>query len=300
MRVAIGIHKNDVESAIETYNWWVSVVHTCYTNVFNAGTPKPQLSSSAFCWWWKTTALTASTTPWKTVQKFLKRRRNRLSMHNIRATVPTSRTKRNIKRHVPMLACMVTTQHVMSTGWGKRKGLLAIYLEPWHADVFDFLDLKKNHGKEENRARDLFYATLDFRSVHETLWRRRRMVSILSEWSSRPRRLLWKRIEELYALRAEGRARNDHQSTGNCGLQFLITDWNRTPYSSTKSVQWKEQPKNLGTIKSSNLCTEIVEYTSKDEIAVCNLASCVATLCNNGAFDHQVFWSHVCDHQKPE
>ena len=160
MRVSVGIHKDDIKSAIETYNllserWFTHATPT----LFNAGTPKPQMSS-CFLLQMQEDSIDGIYDTLKQCAKISQSAGGiGLSMHNVRATGSyikgTNGTSNGI---VPMLRVFNDTARYVDQGGGKRKGSFAIYLEPWHADVYDFLDLKKNHGKEENRARDLFYA----------------------------------------------------------------------------------------------------------------------------------------------
>jgi ribonucleoside-diphosphate reductase alpha subunit len=184
----------------------------------------------------------------------------------------------------------VTHIGVAHNGGGKRKGSFAIYLEPWHADVFDFLDLKKNHGKEEMRARDLFYAMwipdLFMKRVENN-----EMWSLFCPNEAPGLADVWgEEFERLYEkFESEGRARRQVKAQD---LWFEILEAQietGTPYILYKDhANRKSNQKNLGTIKSSNLCTEIIEYTSADEVAVCNLASiALPKFIVNGRFDHQ-------------
>ena len=160
MRVSVGIHKDDIESAIKTYNlmsegWFTHATPT----LFNAGTPKPQMSSCFLL----TMQEDSISGIYDTLKQCAKISQNAggigLAIHDIRATGSYIRgTNGTSNGIVPMLRVFNDTARYVDQGGGKRKGSFAVYLEPWHADVFDFLDLKKNHGKEEQRARDLFYA----------------------------------------------------------------------------------------------------------------------------------------------
>src|SRR5690606_17405353 len=182
------------------------------------------------------------------------------------------------------------TARYVDQGGGKRKGAFAIYLEPWHADVYDFIDLRKNHGKEELRARDLFLALW----VPDLFMKR---VEENGEWSlfspdEAPglAECHGEAFEKLYEqYEREGRARKIVKAQD---LWFAILDAQietGTPYLLYKdAANGKSNQQNLGTIKSSNLCTEIIEYTSADEVAVCNLASlALPRYVDNGEFDHQ-------------
>ncbi len=277
MRVAVGIHRDDIEAAIKSYElmserWFTHATPT----LFNAGTPKPQLSSCFL--------LTAQDDSidgiYNTLKQCAKISQSAggigLSIHNVRATGSyikgTNGTSNGI---VPMLRVFNDTARYVDQGGGKRKGSFAIYLEPWHADVFDFLDLKKNHGKEEMRARDLFYAMW----IPDLFMKR---VEANGDWSlfcpnEAPGLYeCWgEEFEKLYhRYEQEDRARRTVKAQD---LWFAILESQietGTPYLLYKDAcNGKSNQQNLGTIRSSNLCTEIVEYTSKDEVAVCNLAS---------------------------
>ncbi|HET6245928.1 MAG: ribonucleoside-diphosphate reductase subunit alpha [Bacteroidetes bacterium] len=292
MRVSIGIHKEDVDSAIETYNlmserWFTHATPT----LFNAGTPKPQMSS-CFLLTMKDDSIDGIYDTLKQCAKISQSAGGiGLSLHNVRATGSyikgTNGTSNGI---VPMLRVFNDTARYVDQGGGKRKGSFAIYLEPWHADIFDFLDLKKNHGKEENRARDLFYALwmpdLFMKRVEEngtwSLFCPQEAPGLCDTYG--------KNFEELYVkYEKEGKARKQIKAQE---LWFAILESQietGTPYILYKDAcNEKSNQKNLGTIRSSNLCTEIVEYTAPDEVAVCNLASiALPRYVNDGKFDHQ-------------
>lgn len=292
MRVAVGIHKNDLESVVETYNlmserWFTHATPT----LFNAGTPKPQLSS-CFLLQMEDDSIDGIYNTLKNCAKISQSAGGiGLSMHNIRATGSYIRgTNGTSNGIVPMLRVFNDTARYVDQGGGKRKGSFAIYLEPWHADIFDFLELKKNHGKEELRARDLFYALW----ISDLFMER---VEANGEWSlfcpnEAPGldECYGEKFRELYTrYENEGRARRTVPAQE---LWFAILESQietGTPYMLYKDAcNEKSNQKNLGTIKSSNLCTEILEYTSPDEIAVCNLASiALPRFVINGKFDHQ-------------
>ena len=297
MRVAVGIHLDDIEAAIETYNllsekWFTHATPT----LFNAGTPKPQMSS-CFLLTMKDDSIEGIYDTLKQTAKISQSAGGiGLSIHNVRATGTyikgTNGTSNGI---VPMLRVFNDTARYVDQGGGKRKGSFAIYLEPWHADIFDFLDLKKNHGKEELRARDLFYALW----VPDLFMKR---VEDNDTWSlfcpHECPGLADTYGEEFDALytryEREGKARKVIKAQD---LWFEILESQTetgTPYMLYKdAANRKSNQKNLGTIKSSNLCTEIIEYTSPDEVAVCNLASIALpkfiSRGNDGVirFDHQ-------------
>ena len=291
MRVALGIHKNDVESAIKTYHllserWFTHATPT----LFNAGTPKPQMSS-CFLLTMKEDSIDGIYDTLKQTAKISQSAGGiGLAIHNIRATGSyiggTNGTSNGI---VPMLRVFNDTARYVDQGGGKRKGAFAVYLEPWHADVFEFLELKKNHGKEELRARDLFYALW----IPDLFMKR---VEANETWSLFcPNEApglsdCWgEEFEKLYMqYEAEGRARKTIKAQE---LWFKIMESQietGTPYMLYKdAANRKSNQQNLGTIKSSNLCTEIIEYTAPDEVAVCNLASlALPRFVENGQFNH--------------
>lgn len=292
MRVAIGIHKEDIDSAIETYNlmserWFTHATPT----LFNAGTPKPQMSS-CFLLTMKDDSIDGIYDSLKNCAKISQSAGGiGLSIHNIRATGSYIRgTNGTSNGIIPMLRVFNDTARYVDQGGGKRKGSFAIYLEPWHADVYAFLELRKNNGKEEMRARDLFLALwvpdLFMKRVEEngkwTLFCPNEAPGLHECWG--------KEFENLYEnYEAEGRGRKtiEARELWNAILQAQIETGN--PYILYKDAcNSKSNQQNLGTIKSSNLCTEILEYTSPDEIAVCNLASiALPRFIKEGAFDHQ-------------
>ncbi|MFL5765001.1 MAG: ribonucleoside-diphosphate reductase subunit alpha [Bacteroidia bacterium] len=292
MRVAVGIHKDDITSAIETYNlmserWFTHATPT----LFNAGTPKPQMSS-CFLLTMKDDSIDGIYDTLKSCAKISQSAGGiGLSIHNIRATGSYIRgTNGTSNGIIPMLRVFNDTARYVDQGGGKRKGSFAIYLEPWHADVFDFLDLRKNTGKEESRARDLFTAMwtpdLFMKRVEEngewSLFCPNEAPGLADCWGAE--------FEALYTkYESEGRARKTihARELWSAIIESQIETGN--PYMLYKdSCNAKSNQQNLGTIKSSNLCTEILEYTSKDEIAVCNLASiALPRFVEDGKFDHQ-------------
>ena len=292
MRVAIGIHKEDIEAAIETYNlmsekWFTHATPT----LFNAGTPKPQMSS-CFLLTMQDDSIEGIYDTLKQTAKISQSAGGiGLSIHNVRATGSyikgTNGTSNGI---VPMLKVFNDTARYVDQGGGKRKGSFAVYIEPWHADVFDFLDLKKNHGKEENRARDLFYAMwtpdLFMKRVEDngdwTLMCPHECPGLYDTYGEEFEQLYTK-----YEQEGKGRKTIPARDLWNAILESQIETG--TPYMLYKDAcNEKSNQKNLGTIRSSNLCTEILEYTSKDEVAVCNLASlALPRFVIDGKFDHQ-------------
>jgi len=292
MRAAVGIHGTDIDAAIETYQlmsekWFIHATPT----LFNAGTPKPQLSS---CFLLSTTEDSISGI-FETLTRCAKISQSAggigLSIHNVRAQGSyikgTGGTSNGI---IPMLKVFNDTARYVDQGGGKRKGAFAVYLEPWHSDIHEFLDLKKNHGKEEMRARDLFYAMW----ISDLFMQR---VKDDADWSlfcpnEAPglHDCYGGEFEALYhKYEQEGRARKTIKAQD---LWFAILESQietGTPYILYKdAANRKSNQKNLGTIRSSNLCTEIMEYTSPDEVAVCNLASIsLGKFVEKGKFNHE-------------
>ncbi len=292
MRVALGIHGDDIQSAIETYTlmsegWFTHATPT----LFNSGTPHPQMSSCFL--------LTMQDDSVEGIYNTLKQTalisKNAggigLSIHKVRAKGSTiAGTHGTSNGIVPMLKVFNDTARYIDQGGGKRKGAFAMYLEPWHADVFEFLQLRKNHGAEEMRARDLFYAMW----VNDLFMAR---VQADGEWSLFcPHECpglddCWgEAFETLYTrYEAEGKARRVIKAQE---LWFAILESQietGTPYLLYKDhANRKSNQQHLGTIKSSNLCTEIIQYTSPEEIAVCNLASiALPKFVEDNAFNHQ-------------
>ncbi|UJH68878.1 ribonucleoside-diphosphate reductase subunit alpha [Allomuricauda sp. SCSIO 65647] len=292
MRVAIGIHLGDLDSAIETYELMSKKYFTHATpTLFNSGTPKPQMSS-CFLLAMKEDSIDGIYDTLKQTAKISQSAGGiGLSIHNVRATgsyiAGTNGTSNGI---VPMLRVFNDTARYVDQGGGKRKGSFAIYVEPWHADIFDFLDLKKNHGKEEMRARDLFYAMwipdLFMKRVEAdgdwTLMCPNECPGLFTNHSEEFEKLYTK-----YEVDGKGRKTIKARELWEKILESQIETG--TPYMLYKdAANRKSNQKNLGTIRSSNLCTEILEYTSPDEIAVCNLASIALPMfVKNGQFDHK-------------
>ena len=292
MRVAVGIHKDNLDAAIETYNYMSEGWFTHATpTLFNSGTPKPQMSSCFLL----TTKEDSIPGIYDTLKQCAQISQSAggigLSIHDIRATGSyikgTNGTSNGI---VPMLRVFNDTARYVDQGGGKRKGSFAIYVEPWHADIFDFLDLRKNHGKEEQRARDLFYALW----IPDLFMQR---VEENGDWTLMcPNEcpgladVHGKDFEKLYKkYESEGKGRKSIKAQE---LWFKILESQietGTPYMLYKdAANEKSNQKNLGTIKSSNLCTEIIEYTASDEVAVCNLASiALPKFVIDGKFDHE-------------
>lgn len=290
MRASIGIHGEDINAAIETYNlmsekWFIHATPT----LFNAGTPKPQLSSCFLL------SMVDDSIPgiFETLNRCAQISQSAggigLSIHNIRATGSyikgTGGTSNGI---IPMLKVFNDTARYVDQGGGKRKGAFAVYLEPWHADIMEFLDLKKNHGKEELRARDLFYALW----IPDLFMERVKNNDNWSLFCPNEAPGLYDsyggEFEALYhKYEAEGKARKTIRAQEIWSAIISSQIETGTPYMLYKdAANKKSNQKNLGTIRSSNLCTEIMEYTSPDEVAVCNLASiALPKFVQNGTFD---------------
>ena len=298
MRVALGIHGEDLDAAFETYDLMSEKYFThASPTLFNAGTIKAQLSSCFL--------LTAKDDSIEGIYDTLRdcalisqsAGGIGLSIHNIRAKGTfikgTNGTSNGI---VPMLRVFNDTARYVDQGGGKRKGAFAIYLEPWHADVFDFLELKIPHGKEEMKARDLFYALW----INDLFMER---VEKDEEWSlfcpneapgladchSDEFRKLYLKYE------SEGREKRKVKAQE---LWFAILKSqveSGSPFMLYKDhANAKSNQQNLGTIRSSNLCTEIIEYTAPDEIAVCNLASVALNkFVDEGQYNHKKLYDCV-------
>ncbi|MGB1941179.1 MAG: ribonucleoside-diphosphate reductase subunit alpha, partial [Flavobacteriaceae bacterium] len=292
MRVSVGIHLDDLDAAIETYHLMSKRYFTHATpTLFNSGTPKPQMSS-CFLLAMKDDSIDGIYDTLKQTAKISQSAGGiGLSIHNIRATgsyiAGTNGTSNGI---VPMLRVFNDTARYVDQGGGKRKGSFAIYVEPWHADIFDFLNLKKNHGKEEMRARDLFYAMwipdLFMRRVEEdSTWTLMCPNECPGLYDSHGDEFEKKYLD--YEKNNKGRKTIQARELWEKILESQIETG--TPYMLYKdAANRKSNQQNLGTIRSSNLCTEILEYTSPDEVAVCNLASIALPMfIKDGAFDHQ-------------
>ena len=291
MRVSVGIHMDDIESVLETYELMSKRYFTHATpTLFNSGTPKPQMSS-CFLLAMQDDSIDGIYDTLKQTAKISQSAGGiGLSIHNVRATGSyISGTNGTSNGIVPMLRVYNDTARYVDQGGGKRKGSFAIYIETWHADIFDFLDLKKNHGKEEMRARDLFYAMWT-----SDLFMKR--VENDAEWTLMcPNECpgLYDchgdEFEALYtSYEKEGKGRKTIRARELWEKILESQIETGTPYMLYKdAANRKSNQKNLGTIRSSNLCTEIMEYTSPDEVAVCNLASIALPMfIKDGAFDH--------------
>ena len=277
MRVAVGIHGNDIQAAIETYELMSKKYFThASPTLFNAGTAHPQLSS-CFLVTMKEDSIEGIYDTIKTCAVISKHAGGiGINIHNIRSSGSrVAGTNGYSNGIVPMIRVFNDTARYCVQGGGKRPGAFAIYLEPWHPDVFDFIDLKKNTGSEEQRARDLFYALW----IPDLFMER---VKVDADWSlfdphEAPdlHEVYGKEFETLYQrYEFEGRARKIVKARDLWHAIIVSQIETGTPYMMYKDAcNRKSNQKNLGTIKCSNLCTEIVEYSSPDEVAVCNLAS---------------------------
>ena len=296
MRVSVGIHLNDLESVIETYDLMSKKFFTHATpTLFNAGTPKPQMSS-CFLLTMKDDSIDGIYDTLKQTAKISQSAGGiGLAIHNVRATGSYIRgTNGTSNGIVPMLRVFNDTARYVDQGGGKRKGSFAIYLETWHADIFDFLDLKKNTGKEEMRARDLFFAmwTSDLfmkRVEADSTW----TLMCPNECPGLDN-VYGDEFEALYtSYEAQGKGRKTVKARELWEKILESQIETGTPYMLYKdAANRKSNQKNLGTIRSSNLCTEIMEYTSADEVAVCNLASIsLPMFVENGKFNHELLFN---------
>lgn len=296
MRVSVGIHMNDLEAVIETYDLMSKKFFTHATpTLFNAGTPKPQMSS-CFLLTMKDDSIDGIYDTLKQTAKISQSAGGiGLAIHNVRATGSYIRgTNGTSNGIVPMLRVFNDTARYVDQGGGKRKGSFAIYLETWHADIFEFLDLKKNTGKEEMRARDLFFAMwtsdLFMKRVEEdanwTLMCPNECPDLDNVYGDE-----FEALYTSYEAKGKGRKTIRARELWEKILESQIETG--TPYMLYKdAANRKSNQKNLGTIRSSNLCTEIMEYTSPDEIAVCNLASIsLPMFVENGKFNHELLFT---------
>ena len=296
MRVALGIHGSDLKRAFETYHllsekWFTHATPT----LFNAGTPHPQLSSG-FLLQIKEDSIEGIFDTLKQCAKISQTAGGiGLSIHNVRATGSYIRGTGGFSNGiVPMLRVFNNTARYIDQGGGKRNGVIAVYLEPWHADIEEFLDLRKNHGKEEVRAHDLYTALwvpdLFMQRVESNgVW------SLFSPDEAPGLAAVWGKAFESLCAQYEEEERYRKQIPAR-ELWFKILESQietGNPYLVYKDAcNSKSNQQHLGTIQSSNLCTEIVEYTAPDEIAVCNLASiALPAFIKEGVFDHSQLYA---------
>jgi len=277
MRVAVGIHGDNMEAVVETYNMMSRKLFThASPTLFNAGTPNPQLSS-CYLLTMKDDSIEGIFDTLKQCARISKFAGGiGLSVHGIRGTgsyiAGTNGTSNGL---VPMLRMYNDAARYVDQGGGKRKGSFAMYLEPWHPDIYEFIELKKNHGHEHHRARDLFYAMW----IPDLFMRR---VDANGQWSIMcPNQcpglmdVYGPEFDALYTrYEGEGKVRRTVQARDLWNKILVSQIETGTPYMLYKdAANTKSNQKNLGTIRSSNLCTEVIQYSSADEVAVCNLAS---------------------------
>ena len=292
MRVALGIHKEDIQAAIETYNlmsekWFIHATPT----LFNAGTPKPQLSSCFLLSMTEDSIAGIFDTLKRCALISQSAGGIGVSIHNIRSTGSYIKGTGGISNGIiPMLRVFNDTARYVDQGGGKRKGAIAVYIEPWHLDIFDFIDIRKNHGKEEMRARDLFPALW----IPDLFMQRVEADQMWSLFDPNEAQGLYEvygeKFNELYTTyENEGKFRKQIKARELWTAILEAQIETGTPYMCYKdAVNEKSNQKNIGTIRSSNLCTEIMEYTNADEVAVCNLASlALPRYVSSGGFDFQ-------------
>jgi ribonucleoside-diphosphate reductase, alpha subunit len=277
MRVALGIYKEDIQAAIETYNlmsekWFIHATPT----LFNAGTPKPQMSSCFLLSMTEDSIAGIFDTLKRCALISQSAGGIGVSIHNIRSTGSYIKGTGGISNGIiPMLRVFNDTARYVDQGGGKRKGAIAVYIEPWHLDIFDFIDIRKNHGKEEMRARDLFPALW----IPDLFMQRVEADQMWSLFDPNEAQGLYEvygeKFNELYTTyENEGKFRKQIKARELWTAILEAQIETGTPYMCYKdAVNEKSNQKNIGTIRSSNLCTEIMEYTNADEVAVCNLAS---------------------------
>jgi len=292
MRVALGIYKEDIQAAIETYNlmsekWFIHATPT----LFNAGTPKPQMSSCFLLSMTEDSIAGIFDTLKRCALISQSAGGIGVSIHNIRSTGSYIKGTGGISNGIiPMLRVFNDTARYVDQGGGKRKGAIAVYIEPWHLDIFDFIDIRKNHGKEEMRARDLFPALW----IPDLFMQRVEADQMWSLFDPNEAQGLYEvygeKFNELYTTyENEGKFRKQIKARELWTAILEAQIETGTPYMCYKdAVNEKSNQKNIGTIRSSNLCTEIMEYTNADEVAVCNLASlALPRYVSSGGFDFQ-------------
>ena len=294
MRTALELWPADLEKAFETYDAMSQKLYTHATpTLFNSCTPKPQLSS-CFLLAMKEDSITGIYDTLKDCATISKHSGGiGLHIHNVRAKGSIIHGTNGVSNGiVPMLRVFNNTACYVDQGGGKRNGSFAIYLEPWHADIGDFIRMKMNTGSEDEKARDLFYALW----VPDLFMER---VIANGDWTlfcpaeapglSDCYGDEFKALYERYEAEGKGRKTVKAQKIWFEILESQIETG--TPYLVYKDAcNRKSNQKNLGVIKSSNLCSEIIEYSAPDETAVCNLASmALPAFIKNGAFDFPAF-----------
>ena len=297
MRVSVGIHHGNIEKALKTYDLMSQGYFTHATpTLFNSGTPTPQMSS-CFLLTMQDDSLVGIYDTLKQCALISKSAGGiGLSIHHIRSKGSYIKgTNGESNGIVPMLRVFNDTARYVDQGGGKRKGSIAIYLEPWHPDILAFLDLRKNHGKEELRARDLFYAlwTPDLfmerveQNADWSFFCPNECPGLQDAYGEE-----FKQMFESYEAQGLARETIPARTVWDKIVESQIETG--TPYMLYKdAANTKSNQKNLGTIRSSNLCTEIMEYTAKDEVAVCNLASIALPKFvdeEKGEFNHELLY----------
>jgi ribonucleoside-diphosphate reductase alpha chain len=301
MRVAVGICKGDLDTALRIYDDLSQHFYTHATpTLFNAGTRRAQMSS-CFLIGNKGDDIDGLFDTIKDVAKISKWAGGiGLHVHDVRAKGAYIKgTGGQSDGLLPMMKTYNEVARWINQG-GKRKGSFAVYLEPWHSDVFEFIDLRKNHGKEEMRARDLFLAMwtpdLFMQRVEQdgdwTLFSPDEAPGLSDAYDS-PEDKAFTRLYESYEQQGLGRKVIKARKLMDAILTAQIETG--TPYMLYKDpANYKSNQKNLGTIKSSNLCTEIIEYSSPTEQAVCNLASiALPKYILNGEFNHDLLYEYT-------
>jgi ribonucleoside-diphosphate reductase alpha chain len=303
MRVAVGICNGDLDMALRIYDDLSQHFYTHATpTLFNAGTRRPQMSS-CFLIGNKGDDIDGLFDTIKDVAKISKWAGGiGLHVHDVRAKGSYIKgTGGESDGLLPMMKTYNEVARWINQG-GKRKGSFAIYLEPWHSDVFEFIDLRKNHGKEELRARDLFLAmwtpSLFMKRVEEdgdwSLFSPDEAPG-LSDVYDDPFEFTQQFTELYERYEKEGRARRVVKARKLMDAILTAQIETGTPYMLYKdAANYKSNQKNLGTIKSSNLCTEIIEYSSPEEQAVCNLASiALPKYVLNKEFNHELLYEYT-------
>jgi len=300
MRVSVGIHKEDIDAVVESYGLMSKKVFThASPTMFNAGTPRPQLSS-CFLLTMQDDSIEGI---YDTLKQCAQISKNAggigVSIHKIRAAGSYIRgTNGTSNGLVPMLRVFNNTARYVDQGGGKRKGSFAMYLEPWHADILTFLDLRKNFGSEEDRARDLFYALWVPDLFMKSVEKNEDWYLMCSNECPGLADCYGEKFETLYeSYVAAGKYRKKMKARQLWSKILSSQIETGTPYMLYKDAcNRKSNQKNLGTIRSSNLCCEIIEYSSPEEVAVCNLASVALPKFldeKKGGFDHQELYRVV-------
>lgn len=292
LRVAMGIHGTDMSAIQETYDYMSRKYFTHATpTLFNAGTPHPQLSS-CFLQAMENDSVDGIYNTLKDCALISKWAGGiGLHIHNVRASGSHIRgTNGNSNGIVPMLKVFNHTAKYIDQGGGRRNGSFAIYLEPWHADVEMFLQMRKNHGDEELKARDLFYAVWVPDLFMERIKANGKWTLMCPDECPGLADVYGDEFVALYTkYEQEGRGRSTVNAR-DIWLQILDAQMETgTPYILFKDAcNKKSNQKNIGTIKSSNLCTEVIQYSDDTETAVCNLASIALPtfVSADGVFDY--------------